>query len=326
MSEIDIFQVLRCPTCRLLFERRGAQLICSRCAVQYPVIDGIPRILPLDEVEDNYSRNFQYYWLKIPWERDEFYRRRFYELTEWKPEDLQGKFILDAGAGGGRWTYYMAEAGATVVALDYTRAIEKARERCKQFDNVVYVQGDIYNLPFEEKSFDMVHCHGVIMATPNPKAATRCLASMVNPGGELAVLLYRKVTKPQEFIDRCICRITKSLPIRVAFKLCYIPTLFEYVPGVQRVFENIMHLSGQPDWHLKLLHNFDWYTCQYRRRQSPEEAIEWYKEFGFNDIKVLNTNEFRLRAKTARGRRIRKWALDHNLFLKATLGLRGRKI
>jgi SAM-dependent methyltransferase len=332
-----LLELLYCPQCRGRFELRDARTVageivsgqvrCVACGASYPIMDGIPRLVDKSELTDNYSRNFQHYWLHMDWHRPAFNKQRFFELTEWTPKDIEGKYVLEAGCGGGRWLYQFADEGAReIVAFDYTLAIERARELCAQFPNIHYVQADIFKLPFPENRFDIVHCHGVLMATPDPREGIRNLGRAVKPGGELAVLLYRNLTRLQKAIDDAICGATKRLPTRAAYALTVLPTLAEYVPGAVPLLENVVHLSGQPDFTLKHLHNFDWYTCAYRHRNSPEEVTAWLREFGFTDVSILNTNEFRVRARSPRVRRLKEKLLERGAFLKATLGVRARKL
>jgi len=326
--------LLVCPETKAPFklevkESRGGEivsggLVSTGTGRRYPIIDGIPRILNEDELEMNYASNFYYYWTRMDW-RVYHESTRFWELTEWKPEDLRGKFILDAGCGGGRWLYHMARAGGRMVALDYTRAIEKARQECKDFKDIDYVQGDIFKLPFKESLFDIVHCHGVLMATPSPERGVKHLARMVKPGGELAVLLYHELSRPQRIINRMLRSIPKRLPRPMAFYLSLVPTATEYVPGTVWLLGNIIHLSGQRTFTMKWLHNFDWYTCEYHHRTPYAELKKWYEEVGFEAPRELDTNEFRKRSRFAWMRNFRKSALENNLFLKATIGVRGIK-
>lgn len=331
-----LIDLLRCPICRgtfTLVDARQAEgeiesggLRCVACGKRYPIIAGIPRLLEEHERADNYSRNFQYYWLNMNWHRPADNKRRFYELTEWSPRDISGKYVLEAGCGGGRWLYQFAEEGAReIVAFDYTLAVEKARELCRQFPNIHYVQADLFKLPFPDDTFDIVHCHGVLMATPDPRAGIQSLGRAVRRAGELAVLLYRNLTKPQKLIDDALCGLTKRLPTRAAYYATVLPTLVEYVPGAVQVLENVVHLSGQPDFTLKHLHNFDWYTCEYRHRNSPDQVTAWLQEFGFSNVRILNTNDFRVRARSPRVRRLRERLLEKGCYLKATLGVRATK-
>ena len=332
----SLLNILTCPDCQGGFrlkeisgskeEITSGQLECKVCEIQYPIIKSIPRILPEYERSDNYSRNFQYYWLRMNWHQPQFNKERFYQLTEWRPEDIQNKYVLDAGCGGGRWLYQFAEEGAKeIIAFDYTLAIERAKEICSRFTNIHYIQTDIFRMPFVDNLFDIVHCHGVLMATPDPRKGIENLARKVRPGGELAILLYRNLTRVQKCIDDAICGITKRLPTRLMFYLTLIPTIVECVPGAVPVLENVVHLSGQPNFTLKHLHNFDWYTCKYRHRNSPSLVSQWLRDLGFADSKILNTNDFRTRSRFKSLQNLKESLLEQGFFLKATLGIRATK-
>ena len=59
-----------------------------------------------------------------------------------------------------------------------------------QAKNLFLFQGDIFNIPFKDKSFDLVFCLGVIQHTPDPSAAFISLASKVKKGGFLYIDVY----------------------------------------------------------------------------------------------------------------------------------------
>jgi hypothetical protein len=63
----------------------------------------------------------------------------------------------------------------------------------------------------------------------------------------------------------------------------------------------------------------------YRHRNSPAEVSGWLDEFGFKNVRVLNTNEFRVASRSPRLRAFKERLLDKGVFLKATLGLRATK-
>ena len=211
------------------------------------------------------------------------------------------------------------------MAFDLTDAVEKTKEVCSEFNNIHYLQADIYELPICENSFDIVYCHGVLMTTPDIKAATREISKRVCDGGELAILVYRGLSLPQRTIDNMLCSMTKRLPLKWMYYLSLIPTLLEYIPGVVTIFENIIHLSGQPKFSLKWLHNFDWYTCRHRHRTSVSEAESWMREFGFCNFREQNTNRFRVKSRFRKVAMMKQRLLEKELFLKATLGVRATR-
>ena len=82
----------------------GSQhLSCAGCGSSYPLRLGIPRFI----ADESYAANFGYQWkLHSRTQLDRhsglnITRDRFYRQTGWKPEELRGKRVLEAGCGAG---------------------------------------------------------------------------------------------------------------------------------------------------------------------------------------------------------------------------------
>jgi 2-polyprenyl-3-methyl-5-hydroxy-6-metoxy-1,4-benzoquinol methylase len=82
-----------------------------------------------------------------------------------------GDRVLDAGCGEGVLSWYLAERGATVTAMDISRPnLENAKtflEKKGVLDRVTLVQGDAENLPFPNESFDVVISSHVLEHLPD---------------------------------------------------------------------------------------------------------------------------------------------------------------
>jgi len=333
----SLLKYLCCPNCKQDFllikedidsneEINTGKLQCKKCITVYPIINGIPRILPEAEISFNYSENFKMYWQKMDWNFAELYKKRFYEMCAWKENDFDDKIVLEAGCGGGRWVFQFAHENVKeIIAFDYTEAVDKAKEVCSKYNNIHYVQADLFKLPFKKESFDIVHCHGVLNTTPDVKKGVESLSTVVKEKGIFVFLVYRNLTTFQQVIDNVICYIPKRMPITFIYYISIIPTLIEYIPGFVRIFENFIHLSGQPNFTLKHLHNFDWYTCKYRPRTSRKEASTWLKKLDFKEVVITNTNDFRTDSKIIWFKKLKEKLLDKGFFLKATLGVRAKK-
>lgn len=79
--------------------------------------------------------------------------------------------ILDAGCGEGFISdlVYKNVENVQIIGLEYMEeALKIAREMNK---NINYVQGDIYDIPFEENAFDIVLCTEVLEHLQNPNLA-----------------------------------------------------------------------------------------------------------------------------------------------------------
>ncbi len=69
-------------------------------------------------------------------------------------KSVANKKVLDAGAGTGRISKRLADAGADVTALDISP--EMLAILNKKNKNIETVEGDLENMPFENETFDMV--------------------------------------------------------------------------------------------------------------------------------------------------------------------------
>lgn len=82
-----------------------------------------------------------------------------------------GETVLDAGCGEGVLSWYLAERGAKVTAMDIsTPNIENARAFLKKkgvIDQVTVMQGDAERLPFPDASFDWVISSHVLEHLPD---------------------------------------------------------------------------------------------------------------------------------------------------------------
>jgi 2-polyprenyl-3-methyl-5-hydroxy-6-metoxy-1,4-benzoquinol methylase len=84
---------------------------------------------------------------------------------------LPGESVLDAGCGEGVLSWFLAERGARVTAMDISRPnLENARrflEKKGVLDRLTLVQGDAEALPFPEASFDWVISSHVLEHLPD---------------------------------------------------------------------------------------------------------------------------------------------------------------
>ena len=92
-----LLDILVCPKCksslRLLddysgdFDIEDGGLECTACAATFPIINGIPRFVPVE----NYASSFGLQWNKFRTEQldsvngSTISKDRFYSVTEWNP-------------------------------------------------------------------------------------------------------------------------------------------------------------------------------------------------------------------------------------------------
>lgn len=99
--------------------------------------------------------------------------------------------MLDVGCGPGTITKDIAnKVGITgkVVGLDRVKnVIDLASNETKAFENLSFETGNVYQLPFEDNSFDLVHAHMVLQHLVEPVNAIKEMKRVVKKGGHIAV-------------------------------------------------------------------------------------------------------------------------------------------
>ena len=106
-----------------------------------------------------------------------------------------GQLLLDAGCGEGRHCFGALERGARVVGLDLDReslrrAAGALRYRAQERRSLGgMLQGNAFQLPFADHTFDRVICAEVMEHVHDYRAAARELARVTRPGGRVAVTI-----------------------------------------------------------------------------------------------------------------------------------------
>jgi SAM-dependent methyltransferase len=128
-----------------------------------------------------------------------------------------GDHVLDLGSGAGN-DCFVARAitgeEGKITGLDMTeQMVRKARENCEKlgFRNVEFVNGDIEDMPFGDKSFDVVISNCVLNLVPDKSKAFKEIFRVLKPGGHFCVsdvvikgTLSEKMLKDAEMYAGCV--------------------------------------------------------------------------------------------------------------------------
>lgn len=310
----EFFSVLTCPRCKgsLAADDAGGSLSCSACGATYPTQNAVPRF-----AGESYVASFGRQWNRHEVARPEEDRRVFLEKTGVDPAALAGKLVLDAGCGGGRYSRLLGEAGANVVGVDLSSAVNKAAELCAPLPNVQIVQADLLALPLAERSFDFAFSIGVLHHAPDPRRAFAEVARRVRVGGQLAVWLYRRNALPQEWLNSGLRAVTRRVPHRVLEVGCVGLGALGSIPILNKTLNKVANFSNHPDWTLRVCDNFDWYAPRFQSHHTIDELKSWFASEGFSDLAEL---------KPARAGRVYRWTYEHNLIIGSGVNVRGTKI
>ena len=243
-----------------------------------------------------YVGNFSFEWLRHrrvqldhrgSHESEETFRKK----TGLTPDDVNGKRVLDAGCGTGRFAEVVSRWGGRIVAVDLSRAVEAARENLSDRDNVAVIQADLFHLPFPEASFDVIYSIGVLHHTPDCERAFRGLVRYLAPGGTIAVWLYEQDHGFWMTCSDLYRRVTVHLPPRLLHALCYaaVPAYYLYkLPLLGRIFWTILPMSQHPNPEWRVLDTFDWYSPRYQSKHTYPEVYRWFESEHLAHIRVLD--------------------------------------
>ena len=269
----------------------------------YPIVHGVPRFVG----EDHYAKAFGHQWnthsgTQIDNKSHQHSSARFWSETGFKPNGISGKLGFDGGAGAGRFSRVAAEAGARIVAVDLSEAVDACRKNNKGLLDVCAVQASLFQLPFRPGTFDFAFTIGVIQHTPDPLRAVYAVAEMVKRGGEFGAWWYQKhwyTYLHQKYWFRPLFKMLsderkysfikwytpKLLPLsRLIAKLDpFDPALCipdrilpvanrDYVPGLSK--------AEQLDW--SILDTYDWFQPRYDSPQTWDAVVSCIEQLGFD--------------------------------------------
>lgn len=313
----ELLKRLHCPKTGQRLKTENDILASEDGQHHYPIRNGIARFVP----ESNYADNFGMQWnIFAKTQLDSHSGHpisadRFWRATGWTPEEMCGKWVLDAGCGSGRFAEIALSTGAHVVALDYSSAVDACWENLKHHSNLHVVQGDIYALPFVPESFDFVYSLGVLQHTPDVARAFAALPSMLAPGGRICVDYYENSLKSKLLPKYWLRPITKRMNKRSLFEMVQsaVPVLLPASRCIGRIpvlghllkrlipvanFDGELPLSMQQLYEWAVLDTFDWLSPAYDYPQTARTARRWMEQAGLKQIEVLKAGHL-----VARGRK-----------------------
>ena len=301
-----------CPVCRsneLFFKNyndsspkiESGLIGCTGCGQTFTIAHGLPRFVPAT----NYAESFGFQWnLHARTQLDSHSGLPISHDRLWAAiggkADLRGQRVLEAGSGAGRFTEVLAASGADLVTFDYSSAVDANALNQPASPYLHLFQGDIFNIPLIEASFDKVVCLGVIQHTPDPRSAFFSLAKYVKPGGQLVIDAYTRNFAALLHWKYLLRPFTRRIKKETLYRIIEVvtPSLVPVARGLRRlggrfgarlvpiVEYSHLGLSAELNIQWAILDTFDMYSPAHDHPQSLESVIRWFKDAGFENINV----------------------------------------
>ena len=291
---------LSCPACKRRLNDSSSEMTCPNCSKVFAVVNEIPRFVP----KENYTESFGLQWnrfastqidSKVGTTRSEV---RFREETLWGEKDLTGKLVLDAGCGSGRFSEIALKLGASLIAVDYSSAVEASKQNLSA-QNKLIIQGDLAALPILDETFDFIYCIGVLQHTSEPAKIVKELLRCLKVGGEITLTFYENSSWHVLWYSKYLVRpLTKRLPKALLLKVIektsplWFPLtsfLFSLPRNLSRIFRFLIPIANYVEYKYTnpkiardeaILDTFDMLSPSYDKPIKKSEIQSWILESG----------------------------------------------
>lgn len=287
--------------------RFGKDALVDEGGRQFSLREGVFRFVE----SDGYAASFGLQWNRYQKTQLDILRHgyrqsrdRFFAATGWRPDELRGKKVLEAGSGAGRFTQVVLDhTEAELYSVDLSSAVDANWRNNGPHDRLQLFQASIYELPFAKRQFDKVFCFGVLQHTPDPRRTVACLSQMVKPGGELVVDFYAKLgwhtmiqvkyllrpfTKrmdPGRLLALIEANTDRLIAAHRFVKWLGIDRLAKRLIPVCDIEDTLPHDLDEASLHEWVaLDTFDMFSPWYDQPQRIDTVRKWFEESGLSEV------------------------------------------
>jgi len=216
-------------------------------------------------------------------------------------QDVEDKYVLDAGCGTGIFSLIFSKKGAKKVeGIDISEgSLDKALSLKKKFkiQNIDFKREDMLQISFKDKTFDIVWAWGSIHHTTAPLKAVEELIRVLKRDGSLLLAVYNKtkITFLHEILRKILIHMPRKswTILSKILALVLAPVVFLFKKREKsRKGEKLEELI------------FDWYFVPIKHYYLPKEIILFLEKRGFRIEKFLpysgrfnSTSNFILKAR-----------------------------
>ncbi len=238
---------------------------------------------------------FAYEWTSFPDLIPEYERQFEGWVSSVDPSAFDGAYVVDAGCGTGRNSFWASRWGARrVFAFDVTTStVEVARRNLMTTPHVEVACESIYlcELPDDEMA-DIAMSIGVVHHLADPQLAVERLIYLVRPGGQVLLWVYAR--EGNEWLLRYLTplrALSSRLPMRISNCLATILTcallLYCKTPLPKTMY--LRQVSSFQFWHLKSI-VLDQLFPKIAHYWSRSEVLALLEEVGLDEISIKWVN------------------------------------
>lgn len=229
----------------------------------------------------------------------------YFSIFQW--HDLPGDPVgFDLGCGTGRWAKFVADKVAKLHCIDPSAALQVAKSKLAAYDNIVFHQADVFNMPIDEESMDFGYSLGVLHHISDTEAALRQCVLKLKKGAPLLLYLYYSFENRSPLfriiwrLTDVVRRVVSRCPMPVRYFISQIIAALIYFP-MSRLCRLMTSAGISTDQvPLSIYEDKSFYTMRTdaldrfgtktEKRYSKREIEVMMKNAGLKDI-VFNNSE-----------------------------------
>jgi SAM-dependent methyltransferase len=216
----------------------------------------------------------------------------------------ESSYIVDFGAGSGRFSKYLSDKVRFIEILDPSNAVYVANNLLRDKKNVRIAKCSIGSSPYEDNTFDFGMSIGVLHHMPDTHEGMKYCVSKIKPGGWFYVYLYYNLDNRGRmfkilFDATNMMRLGISkLPFKLKNIACDIISVTVYVPlialgrgmkaiGMKKLARKMpLHYYQDKTFHIIRNDALDRFGTQIEKRFSKEQIVEMMTRCGLSNIRI----------------------------------------
>lgn len=209
--------------------------------------------------------------------------------------------VLNVGCGNGAESIALSTIfpNAAIAAVDLNLNLLSSNSLIRDHPRITPVLAPLQRMPFDKRSFDHVHCQGVLHHNRSTHDSLREIAEYVKPGGSLFVWVYAHE-------DRHAVSGNRGRFIRLYWRISHFSRFFlSRAPAPLRaLLIGAISAAIHPIVKRRALHTETWtlrntkhgirdaFTPRFAHEHSVNEVARWLGDLGFENLRFQNSSRY----------------------------------